>query len=471
MESLLKSPMKLAVLVDIDECMVSSPCGVFAECYNTKGSFDCSCRKGYLPSTGKLFFHPTDGTMCTENPKKNCHLNSTCVSETINKTLELISSIKEPLYLLEEIRKQTSGELSPVDMISYVEVLSQSVSSLSVMNDTVTDKDALTNTTIKTFVNTVNNLVEKDELEVWNQLDQEDRKKSVTKLLHTVEQATLSISHNFQKNTQMEVNASDIDLKLYTFDSHQINHVHPHAYIEGDVIRIIPKQNKTVGSNGSVAIVFLRYDSIGFLLKPNDISEEMDDFTLNSQVIAGAINTIPPKIYQLDRVTFTLKHVRLGLDYSILQSRMNVVPWGGGGGGGHTNPSPGPMTALGDPAKNNKQKHNLGKGTRVNLLAFGVIIYKVFRHTAVKKTEVSCYENIRSCARGALALLFLLGATWTFGVLHVVHDSAITAYLFTISNAFQGMFIFIFLCVLSRKIQEEYYRLFKNVPCCFECLR
>uniref|UniRef100_A0A3B5L285 Adhesion G protein-coupled receptor L4 n=1 Tax=Xiphophorus couchianus TaxID=32473 RepID=A0A3B5L285_9TELE len=107
----------------------------------------------------------------------------------------------------------------------------------------------------------------------------------------------------------------------------------------------------------------------------------------------------------------------------------------------------------------------------VNLLAFGVIIYKVYRHTAVKKPEISHYENIRSCARGAMALLFVLGATWTFGVLHILHETTLTAYLFTITNAFQGMFIFIFLCVLSRKIQEEYYRLFKNVPCCFECLR
>lgn len=98
-----------------------------------------------------------------------------------------------------------------------------------------------------------------------------------------------------------------------------------------------------------------------------------------------------------------------------------------------------------------------------------------------------------------MALLFVLGATWTFGVLHILQETTLTAYLFTISNTFQGMFIFIFLCVLSRKvppisgplfrqpsshvfipisllwllfqIQEEYYRLFKNVPCCFECLR
>ena len=62
--------------------------------------------------------------------------------------------------------------------------------------------------------------------------------------------------------------------------------------------------------------------------------------------------------------------------------------------------------------------------------------------------------TLRSCARGALALLFVLGATWTFGVLHVLYETTLTAYLFTISNAFQGMFIFLFLCVLSRKVGE-----------------
>lgn len=51
-----------------------------------------------------------------------------------------------------------------------------------------------------------------------------------------------------------------------------------------------------------------------------------------------------------------------------------------------------------------------------------------------------------------MALLFVLGATWTFGVLHILKETTLTAYLFTITNTFQGMFIFIFLCVLSRKV-------------------
>ncbi|XP_069050375.1 adhesion G protein-coupled receptor L4 [Lepisosteus oculatus] len=634
---------------DIDECQDPSSCGLFSNCHNTIGSFYCSCKRDYFPSSGKLHFESNGNTQCRENPKNNCHENSTCVSQTINKTLEYISNIKEPQSLLEEIRKQTSGDLSPVDMISYVEVLSRSVPSLSVMNDTVIDKEALTNATIKDFVNTVNNLVERDELVAWNRINTEDRKKTVTKLLHIVEEATLNISQNFKKATEMEVNASDIALKLYIFDTQQIkSNVSANVNIEGDFIALTQKYDKDIDTNGSVSIVFLRYDSIRVLLETNNVLVETDnsqaietsDFTVNSQVVAAAIKAHPPQTYQLDQVTFILKHIepinpdtvtkcafwkyspvnmkglwstegcernhgnvthtgcrcdhlthfailmssgrtnllahsnilkritQLGIIISLvclsmciftfwffseIQStrttihknlccslfmaefifligiNMNtnklfcsviagllhyfflaafawmciegihlyliVVGVIYNKGFLHRNfyifGYGSPAVVVGISAtlgykyygtnkvcwlstENNFIWSFIGPACLiilVNLLAFGVIIYKVYRHTAVKKPEVSHYENIRSCARGALALLFVLGATWTFGVLHILNESITTAYLFTIANAFQGMFIFIFLCVLSRKIQEEYYRLFKNVPCCFDCLR
>lgn len=60
-----------------------------------------------------------------------------------------MSGNKSPLPLLNEIRKQTSEELTPVDIISYVEVLSRSLPLLSVVNDTSANVDASTNETIK----------------------------------------------------------------------------------------------------------------------------------------------------------------------------------------------------------------------------------------------------------------------------------------------------------------------------------
>lgn len=54
---------------------------------------------------------------------------------------------------------------------------------------------------------------------------------------------------------------------------------------------------------------------------------------------------------------------------------------------------------------------------------------------------------------GAIALLCLLGLTWAFGLMYVNESTVVMAYLFTIFNSLQGMFIFIFHCVLQKKVQ------------------
>lgn len=59
----------------------------------------------------------------------------------------------------------------------------------------------------------------------------------------------------------------------------------------------------------------------------------------------------------------------------------------------------------------------------------------------------------RSWALGAIALLFLLGLTWAFGLLFINKESIVMAYLFTTFNAFQGMFIFVFHCALQKKVR------------------
>lgn len=67
-----------------------------------------------------------------------------------------------------------------------------------------------------------------------------------------------------------------------------------------------------------MSIVFLRYDSIGALLEPpenhalaeDNNSLEFGDL-VNSPIIAAAINSNPPTYYQLEKVTFTLRHLEV----------------------------------------------------------------------------------------------------------------------------------------------------------------
>ncbi|XP_041647813.1 adhesion G protein-coupled receptor L4 isoform X2 [Cheilinus undulatus] len=628
--------------IDIDECMSGQVCGPNSYCHNKIGSFYCTCQRDYISTTGSMDFHPGRGAGCKDHPQKFCHDNIGCITKTVNKTLEYMSNLTDPQSQLKEINKQTSGELTSVEVISYIEALSQSASTLA----DYTVKPSLINSTLTELVKAVNNLVEKDELVAWNRMKEERREHTITKLLHTVEESALTLANNYKTPTELQIIAPEMELKVITFDARHIKATLS-VSMAGDEISLSPKLRAEEDGNGSVSVVFVRYDSLGDILKPSSDPGVTDysryagtgEITVNSQVVAAAVK--PADIYQLDHVTFTLRHnepidtkadvtkcafweyepdslqgrwathgcstvlvtnnattcscshlthfailmssgranlvahhtiltriTQLGMIISLIclsmciftfwffseiQStrttihknlccslfmaefiflvgiNMNthklfcsviagllhyfflaafawmciegihlyliVVGVIYNKGFLHRNFY---IFGYGSPAVVVAISATLGSkyyGTDkacwlstenhfiwsfigpacliilVNLLAFGVIIYKVYRHTAVKKPEISHYENIRSCARGALALLFVLGATWTFGVLHILNETTLTAYLFTITNAFQGMFIFIFLCVLSRKIQEEYYRLFKNVPCCFECLR
>uniref|UniRef100_A0A8B9KS71 Adhesion G protein-coupled receptor L2b, tandem duplicate 1 n=1 Tax=Astyanax mexicanus TaxID=7994 RepID=A0A8B9KS71_ASTMX len=86
----------------------------------------------------------------------------------------------------------------------------------------------------------------------------------------------------------------------------------------------------------------------------------------------------------------------------------------------------------------------------LNLVFLVVTMYKMVKHSTSVKPDSSRLESIRSWVLGAFALLCLLGLTWSFG-LFFLNESSMMAYLFTIFNTLQGMFIFIFHCLLQKK--------------------
>nr|XP_021510980.1 adhesion G protein-coupled receptor L4 [Meriones unguiculatus] len=554
---------------DIDECIESAVCGDHAVCENVDGGFNCFCRDGYQTATGKSQFTPHDGSYCQESMNSNCHLEPACIAANVNKTLKRFGPMKEQMTLFQEIYRNSEAELSLMDVITYIEILAEPPPLLGHVNNTILSTNDYFNSTLTEFVKTINNFVQKNTLKIWDQLPSNHRRLHLTKLMHAAENITLKISQNFQKTAQFNMSSSDIALKVFVFDSNHMKHAHPHMNVDEGYVKIFPKRKASHDSTGNVVVAFLCYKSIGPLLSSSEkfsLDPQSDNSggkeKVISSVISASISSNPPTLYELEKITFTLSHVKLSEEYrtqcAFWDYSADAMENGGWSSEGceltdsnatHTSCRCShlthflvcsiiagllhyfflaafawmciegvhlylivvgviynkgflhknfyifgylsPAVVVGFSAslgyryygttkvcwlstENNFIWSFIGPACLiilVNLIAFGVIIYKVFRHTAGLKPEVGCCENIRSCARGALALLFLLGTTWIFGVLHVVHASVVTAYLFTVSNAFQGMFIFLFLCVLSRKIQEEYYRLFKNVPCCFGCLR
>uniref|UniRef100_W5MPH6 Adhesion G protein-coupled receptor L2 n=1 Tax=Lepisosteus oculatus TaxID=7918 RepID=W5MPH6_LEPOC len=126
----------------------------------------------------------------------------------------------------------------------------------------------------------------------------------------------------------------------------------------------------------------------------------------------------------------------------------------------------------------------------LNLIFLVITMYKMVKHSTSLKPDSSRLENInnyrvcdgyyntdlpgyednkpfiKSWVLGAFSLLCLLGLTWSFGLLFINESTIVMAYLFTIFNAFQGMFIFIFYCVLQRKVRKEYSKCFRHSYCC-----
>ncbi|XP_006774751.1 PREDICTED: adhesion G protein-coupled receptor L4 [Myotis davidii] len=281
--------------IDIDECNESVACGDHAVCENVDGGYNCSCKEGYQTSTGKVQFTPNDGTYCQENVNADCYLDNACIAANVDKILTKIRNIGQLVALLQDVSRNSVKHLSPMDITTYIEVLAESSPFLAYMNSTNSDKGGLSNSTLAELVKTVNNFVQTDTFIVWDKLPATHRITYLTKLMHAVEQATLRISQNFQKTTQFDTNSSDV---------------------------------------GNVAVAFLYYKSIGplfsssdnFLLEPQSYDHSEEEKRVISSIISVSISSNPPTLYELEKITFTLSHIKTTDQYRSQCAFWNYSP-------------------------------------------------------------------------------------------------------------------------------------------------
>ncbi|KAM7143812.1 adhesion G protein-coupled receptor E2-like [Molossus nigricans] len=99
----------------------------------------------------------------------------------------------------------------------------------------------------------------------------------------------------------------------------------------------------------------------------------------------------------------------------------------------------------------------------VNLTLFLMTLWSLKSKLSSLNSEVSTLQNTRMLTFKAIAQLFILGCTWCLGILQVGPATHIMAYLFTIINTLQGVFIFLVYCLLSQQVREQYKRLLKRV--------
>ncbi|KAK9404371.1 EMR3: EGF-like module-containing mucin-like hormone receptor-like 3, partial [Crotalus adamanteus] len=93
----------------------------------------------------------------------------------------------------------------------------------------------------------------------------------------------------------------------------------------------------------------------------------------------------------------------------------------------------------------------------VNLVFFCLILKTLHEKLASLNSQISTVRNTRSLMFKAIAHVFILGVTWCFGLFQYGSLKDVMAYIFTIFNSAQGIFIFLVHCLLNQKVREAYW--------------
>ncbi|XP_048198306.1 adhesion G protein-coupled receptor E2 [Perognathus longimembris pacificus] len=98
----------------------------------------------------------------------------------------------------------------------------------------------------------------------------------------------------------------------------------------------------------------------------------------------------------------------------------------------------------------------------VNMVFFLLTLWTVKNRLLSLNQNVSTLQNTRMLAFKGMAQLCILGCTWCLGVLQVGAAAQVMAYLFTIINTLQGVFIFLVYCLLSQQVRDQYRKWFRR---------
>ncbi|TFJ96577.1 3-dehydroquinate synthase [Platysternon megacephalum] len=91
----------------------------------------------------------------------------------------------------------------------------------------------------------------------------------------------------------------------------------------------------------------------------------------------------------------------------------------------------------------------------INITFFALILWILRNRLSSLNADVSTIRDHRLLTFKAIAQLFILGCTWSLGLLQIGPAATVMAYLFTIVNSLQGAFIFLVHCLLNRQSERN----------------
>jgi hypothetical protein len=90
---------------------------------------------------------------------------------------------------------------------------------------------------------------------------------------------------------------------------------------------------------------------------------------------------------------------------------------------------------------------------QASCIVYGVMLHRII--TSQKVQQEDTLGKVKATARASIIIMPVLGFTWMFAILDFFFDRLAFKYLFAIFNSLQGLFIFIFHCVLSKQVHTN----------------
>lgn len=91
----------------------------------------------------------------------------------------------------------------------------------------------------------------------------------------------------------------------------------------------------------------------------------------------------------------------------------------------------------------------------INFIVFFMVLRQLWG-ASTKNLNKTDSTKTSSRLRGAVTLVIMLGLTWVFAILAIDGGAPVFQYLFTVFNSLQGLFIFVFHCLLKTDAQKAW---------------
>ena len=98
-----------------------------------------------------------------------------------------------------------------------------------------------------------------------------------------------------------------------------------------------------------------------------------------------------------------------------------------------------------------------------NTVVFVLVLRVLIKHSIRKSKEAERKQQLKTTIKtmiSIISIMFMFGLQWLFGALTIAEASLAFQWLFVIFSTLQGLFLFIFFCLLGKDAREEWLRVF-----------